>query len=60
VTRVETHPAGTAVGAGGESGPGLVRVRLEQRGEGSDKGLVAAVNDVDGVVEVGTEEVDDY
>jgi hypothetical protein len=37
-----------------------VRVRLELRGEGSDTGLVAAVNDVDGVVEVGTEEVDDY
>jgi hypothetical protein len=37
-----------------------VRVRLELRGRGSDTGLIAALNDVDGVVEVGTEEVEDY
>ncbi len=60
VTRVETRPAGSAVGPAGGSGPPLVRVRLELRGEGSDAGLIAALNDVDGVVEVGTEEVDDY
>jgi hypothetical protein len=28
--------------------------------QGSDSGLVAALNEVDGVVEVGTKEVDDY
>jgi hypothetical protein len=37
-----------------------VRVRLELRGEGSATGLVAAVNEVDGMVEVGTEDVEDY
>jgi len=60
VTAVETRPAGTAVGPAGDSGPALVRVRLELRGRGSDTGLIAALNDVDGVVEVGTEEVEDY
>ena len=60
VTRVETRPAAAAVGPDGQSGPPLVRVRLELYGEGSDTGLIAALNDVDGVVEVGSEEVDDY
>jgi hypothetical protein len=56
VTRVETRPVGATVGAG----PPLVRVRLDLRGEGSETGLIAALNDVDGVVEVGSEEIDDY
>jgi len=60
VTRVETRPAGAPVGPDGESGPALVRVRLELHGEGSDTGLIAALDDVDGVVEVGSEEIDDY
>jgi MgtC family len=60
VTRVETRPAAAAVGPDGQSGPPLVRVRLELHGEGPDTGLIAALNDVDGVVEVGSEEVDDY
>ena len=60
VTRVETRPAAAAVGPDGQSGPPLVRVRLEIHGEGPDTGLIAALNDVDGVVEVGSEEVDDY
>jgi putative Mg2+ transporter-C (MgtC) family protein len=60
VTAMETRPAGTAVGPGGESGPPLVRVRMELRGAGTDAGLIAALDDVDGVVEVGTEEVEDY
>ena len=60
VTRVETRPVAAAVGPDGQSGPPLVRVRLELHGEGSDTGLIAALNDVDGVVEVGSEEVDDY
>jgi putative Mg2+ transporter-C (MgtC) family protein len=60
VTRVGTSPAGTTVGPGGESGPALVRVRLELRGRGSGTGLVAELNEVDGVVEVGTEEAEDY
>jgi hypothetical protein len=36
------------------------RVRLELRGEDPDTGLVAALNEVDGVVEIGTEQDDDY
>jgi hypothetical protein len=60
VTGVETRPAAAAVGPDGQSGPPLVRVRLELHGEGPDTGLIAALNDVDGVVEVGSEEVDDY
>jgi putative Mg2+ transporter-C (MgtC) family protein len=60
VTRVETRPAGSAVGSGGESGPALVQVRLELQGRGTNTGLIAALDELDGVVEVGTEEVEDY
>jgi putative Mg2+ transporter-C (MgtC) family protein len=57
VTRVETRPAGAPVGV---DGPPLVRVRLELQGEGAATALIAALNDVDGVVEVGSEEIEDY
>ncbi|HEV7657088.1 MAG TPA: MgtC/SapB family protein [Mycobacteriales bacterium] len=60
VTRVETAPAGTSVGPGGESGPPLVRVGLELRGTGPNTALLAELNDVDGVVEVRTEDTEDY
>jgi hypothetical protein len=39
---------------------GLAFVLSAAIGEGSATGLVAAVNEVDGVVEVGTEDVEDY
>ena len=59
VTRVETRPATAALGPEGEAGPPLVRVRLELHGEGSETGLIAALDDVEGVVEVGSEDLDD-
>jgi hypothetical protein len=59
VTRVETRPATAALGPDQRAGPPLVRVRLELRGEGSETGLIAALDDVDGVVEVGSEDLDD-
>jgi hypothetical protein len=40
--------------------PPLIRVRLELRGRGANTNLVAALNDLDGVVEVRTEDVEDY
>ena len=44
----------------GESGPPLVRVGLELRGTGPNTALLAELNDVDGVVEVRTEDTEDY
>jgi putative Mg2+ transporter-C (MgtC) family protein len=60
VTRVETRPAGSTVGTGGESGPPLVQVRLDLQGRGTNTALIAALDELDGVVEVGTEEVENY
>jgi putative Mg2+ transporter-C (MgtC) family protein len=60
VTRVETRPAGTTVRPGGDSGPPLIQVRLQLEGRGANTALIAALNELDGVVEVGTEAVEDY
>jgi hypothetical protein len=57
---VETRPAGSPVGPSGDLGAPLIRVRLELRGRGSNTGLIAALNEVAGVVEVGTEDLDEY
>jgi putative Mg2+ transporter-C (MgtC) family protein len=59
VTGVETPPATAALGPDGAAGSPLVRVRLELPGQGSETGLIAALDAVDGVVEVGSEDLDD-